>query len=652
MKHIRAVLPFLILSLCIAGCGGGQTPADLNHIAGQRGLAPNSADTFRFVVMTDRNGGQEVGKWAIAVDEVNRLRPDFVMCIGDLTRGYKENPPLTEQEWNEFREENKALRAPFFFTPGNHDVLGVETRKAYGLRHNVNGAPYYSFDYRGCHFAVIDTTCMIEPKARTPEAPLAGAQWAWLAKDLAAAKGARHTFLLMHHPLWRYSSVWEKLRPMLDPARVTLFAGHTHNLDYSEIDGVPCHTLSVTAAKTSGERARGSFQMYAFVTVDAGRPAVTYMPVGSALPLNAVDLAAEAIAQSAMEDAAMSTLGVSGGRTTLRLSNTSKYPMSCDLRWSGSAADPVAGRREGPGADPGEDRETGVPSTSDAFGGVEIAGHAQHPGEDVGPRALLGGCGRGRGRGDRAVPGCLDPARGLGSVPLEERRKDLVRLLHLRRVDERVVAGRRDRLDVVSCAPRRRPGVPCPRVGRVVRVETEGCDPGNAREGRQGVERGGLAVARAPPAGTRDDQEPLAQRPLERRQRLGHEAGRAGAVEGVQLRVGLRRVDDERGHDPEALATGREPQHVVGRVVDRAEVAAEEKDRAGGRRESHLSLSLSLLCSAFFGTEVTSGTDDRTSAHPALTEWRKNQSSVVDAATILGISTRKNNAVHDIRPHP
>ena len=339
MKHIRAVLPFLILSLCIAGCGGGQTPADLNHIAGQRGLAPNSADTFRFVVMTDRNGGQEVGKWAIAVDEVNRLRPDFVMCIGDLTRGYKENPPLTEQEWNEFREENKALRAPFFFTPGNHDVLGVETRKAYGLRHNVNGAPYYSFDYRGCHFAVIDTTCMIEPKARTPEAPLAGAQWAWLAKDLAAAKGARHTFLLMHHPLWRYSSVWEKLRPMLDPARVTLFAGHTHNLDYSEIDGVPCHTLSVTAAKTSGERARGSFQMYAFVTVDAGRPAVTYMPVGSALPLNAVDLAAEAIAQSAMEDAAMSTLGVSGGRTTLRLSNTSKYPMSCDLRWSGSAAD-------------------------------------------------------------------------------------------------------------------------------------------------------------------------------------------------------------------------------------------------------------------------------------------------------------------------
>ena len=129
----------VLVSVLLGGCAGGLArPADLNRIAGQKGLAVNSADTFRFVVMSDRNGGQEVGKWAVAVSEINRLRPDFVMCIGDLTPGYNDNPQVLARQWDEFHDENKGLLAPFFYCTGNHDVLGAESRKAYAQRHNVD----------------------------------------------------------------------------------------------------------------------------------------------------------------------------------------------------------------------------------------------------------------------------------------------------------------------------------------------------------------------------------------------------------------------------------------------------------------------------------------------------------------------------------
>ena len=186
---------------------------------------------------------------------------------------------------------------------------------------------------------MIDTTCLVEPDAKSTDAAIAQAQWDWLAKDLAAARSARHIFIFMHHPLWQDGGYWQKLRPMLDPARTTLFAGHTHRLEYREVDGVACNTLSVTAAKTKGDISLGEFQMYAFVTVDAGRPAVTYLPVGSALPLDAPDAAAQAIAQDALNEATLSGVPTSGGRTTLRLVNKTMYPMTCELNWIAQSAD-------------------------------------------------------------------------------------------------------------------------------------------------------------------------------------------------------------------------------------------------------------------------------------------------------------------------
>ncbi len=55
----------------------------------------------------------------------------------------------------------------------------------------------YSFDFRGCHFAVINT----DPYGKDAHAPVN-----WLSADLAAAKarGARHSFIFGHKPAFTY----------------------------------------------------------------------------------------------------------------------------------------------------------------------------------------------------------------------------------------------------------------------------------------------------------------------------------------------------------------------------------------------------------------------------------------------------------------
>ena len=44
-----------------------DSPSALMPVAGWKGADVNSADAFRFVVLSDRTGGQEKGAWARAV---------------------------------------------------------------------------------------------------------------------------------------------------------------------------------------------------------------------------------------------------------------------------------------------------------------------------------------------------------------------------------------------------------------------------------------------------------------------------------------------------------------------------------------------------------------------------------------------------------
>ena len=326
----------MLLALFLAatlGCnylGSANTPAELSRLAGQRGWSPNSGRGVRFVVMSDRTGGHQPGAWAKAIEDVNRLRPDFVICVGDLIEGYTEDPGTLYEQWMEFDAITARLRAPFFYCAGNHDVTGKNPRKIYTSRHGVYGRTYYSFDYRDCHFIVLDSTAIVDDLS-----PLAEAQWAWLEKDLARAKNASHVFIFEHHPL--FATVhWKRLRALLDPTRTTIFSGHQHRLSYDEEDGVPYFVLAATATKVAQpDRQAGRFLSYAYVAVEAGRPSVSILPVGEVLPRDFVSRALPKRLDALARAISLGCTTAAGGEVALNLSNPTDVPARCTFTWSG-----------------------------------------------------------------------------------------------------------------------------------------------------------------------------------------------------------------------------------------------------------------------------------------------------------------------------
>ncbi|MDY7010297.1 MAG: sugar-binding protein [Planctomycetota bacterium] len=351
MRKVLGILTVAIVFV-LAGCFVNPTkpnkPTDLSDIAGWRGAAVNSPDTFRFVVLSDRTGGHIPGLWAQSVAETNRLKPDFVMFIGDLIEGYTDDEKEIRRQWTHIDAITRRLDAPFFYCPGNHDVLPDACRKIYTELHGVAGKAWYSFDYRRCHFIVADSSAMIGKDKK-----LADDQWAWLKKDLAGAnKVSDHVFVFIHHPMNYGSRIpsWNRLRKMLDAKKTTVFSGHWHSpLSYDLEDGVPYYMISATAAGSGGapenpNREIGEFQSYAHVVVDRGKPTISFVPLGEILPHDFIDRSVILRLRTLIEAATLGSVTGAGGEVTLKLPNTTDADAACRLTWTGRDKWFVGGR--------------------------------------------------------------------------------------------------------------------------------------------------------------------------------------------------------------------------------------------------------------------------------------------------------------------
>ncbi|HRI88554.1 MAG TPA: metallophosphoesterase, partial [Candidatus Hydrogenedentes bacterium] len=115
----------LVCALVLAGCAHSRhihhhvetaekpwTSLELN----------NDPDKFHFAIVSDRTGGARPGIFETAVEKVNLMQPEFVMSVGDLIEGHKEDMVQVEKEWAEFRDIIAKFEMPFFLVPGNHDM--------------------------------------------------------------------------------------------------------------------------------------------------------------------------------------------------------------------------------------------------------------------------------------------------------------------------------------------------------------------------------------------------------------------------------------------------------------------------------------------------------------------------------------------------
>ena len=261
--------PFSVLasSLLILVLSGVRTawPANLAEegLARLQAATPACADAVDFIVCADPQPGAMTGTPRVfleMIDEWNLLKPDLVMCVGDMIMG----GPASEVGvmWDEFLGRMETLNAPFFPTAGNHDV---NDEPGVFRIYEERVAPFnYTVTRGNVLFVVLNTEEPGDPDG------FSQAQRDWLQKTLASST-AKHIFLFLHVPL--FAGNWERdWQPTADilrgyPVRA-VFAGHAHYYrDYGVKDGVRYIIAGSAGGGMREPEEEGGFFCYLWVRV-------------------------------------------------------------------------------------------------------------------------------------------------------------------------------------------------------------------------------------------------------------------------------------------------------------------------------------------------------------------------------------------------
>lgn len=328
---------------------------------------PEESDAFSFVIFGDRTGGPAEGVKVLAqaVNEVNVLRPDLVMTVGDLVQGYNDTPQWLEQA-AEYKGIMNRLECEWFPVVGNHDIYwrgkGPRPPEEHEADYEQHFGPlWYAFRHKSAWFIALDSD---EPNPESGERnfnkpecqKMSAAQHAFLDEALARAKESEHVFVFLHHPRWlgaNYGEDWANVHAKLAAAGnvKAVFAGHIHRMRYDGVrDGIEYFTLATVGGEQSGlVPAAGYLHQYHLVTVRKKGIAVAALPVGATIDARAITGEQSddaALALRSLQPESVSPLSFDAdlavhGETKLRLRNPARHaveidlvPHSDDARWS------------------------------------------------------------------------------------------------------------------------------------------------------------------------------------------------------------------------------------------------------------------------------------------------------------------------------
>ncbi len=237
---------------------------------------------IRFAVLGDRTGGHQPGIHGQILEEIERMKPDFLVGVGDMIEGYGGDTTAVKAEWKVYMELLETLSMSFYPTPGNHDIWDSTSEDLY---RRLVGEPYYSFDVEDLHFVILDNSRWLEAGSLPQE------QIDWLEGDLAANPDAAATFVIYHAPNWFETVALgepDQLHPIfLEYGVDAVFNGHYHTYFSGEYDGI----LSTAIGSSGGYADPGITGVqfhFAWVTVDGGDISIAPIKMGSVLPWDEV----------------------------------------------------------------------------------------------------------------------------------------------------------------------------------------------------------------------------------------------------------------------------------------------------------------------------------------------------------------------------
>jgi 3',5'-cyclic AMP phosphodiesterase CpdA len=195
------------------------------------------ADTQLGMYANNGNFIRETANFEFTVATVNRLKPGFVVILGDLT-----NKAGDVEQIREFKRIAGKIdpSVPVYYAAGNHDVDRMPTPESLAAFRRNFGRDYFSFRVGPVYGIVLNSVLIHSPQQAESESQ---AQIAWLKAELEKAKasGAPHIVVFQHHPYFvenakepdQYGIIPLERRPgvleLLHQFNVKyVFAGHVH----------------------------------------------------------------------------------------------------------------------------------------------------------------------------------------------------------------------------------------------------------------------------------------------------------------------------------------------------------------------------------------------------------------------------------------
>jgi len=186
---------------------------------------PPGAPDFKMVVWGDNQANPPV--FTSLVQGMVGLSPDIAFACGDVVDDGDDYYRWGAELLTPLKPLAKSV--PFYVAIGNHER---NSHWFYDYIAQPGNEHWFSFDYAGCHFTIIDSNFPFGPGSE---------QYDWIVDDLfsPAAKSAKWLFTFHHHPPYSeveeeatYDRLRKHLVPVYEAAGVDInFTGHIHDYE-------------------------------------------------------------------------------------------------------------------------------------------------------------------------------------------------------------------------------------------------------------------------------------------------------------------------------------------------------------------------------------------------------------------------------------